>query len=90
MFPEASKCFFFSKHVARNPHHRYRIRKSDLDDSRCRMYDRIVNAEDLLIQACAGTQAIEAGKETQGSIAGMLTGFIRPYWFFGGAGYRND
>ena len=54
------------------------------------MYDRIDNAEDLLIQACAGTQAIEAGKETQGSIAGMLTGFIRPYWFFWGAGYRND
>ena len=30
-------------------------------------------AEDLLIQACTGTQAIEAGMETQGSIAGMLT-----------------
>ena len=89
MFPEASKCFFFSKHVARNPHHRYRIRKSDLDDSRCRMYDRIVNAEELLIQACIGTQAIDADQATRGSIAGMLTGFIRLYWF-GGAGYRND
>ena len=89
MFPEASKCFFFSKHVARNPHHRNRIRKSDLDDSRCRMYDRIVNAEELLFQACIGTQAIDADQATRGSIAGMLNGFIRPYWF-GGAGYRND
>ena len=53
------------------------------------MYDRIVNAEELLIQACIGTQAIDADQATRGSIAGMLTGFIRPYWF-GGAGYRND
>ena len=49
----------------------------------------LTTAEDLLIQACAGTQAIEADRATRGSIAGMLTGFIRPYWF-GGAGYRND
>ncbi len=47
------------------------------------MYDRIVNAEELLIQACIGTQAIDADQATRGSIAGMLTGFIRPYWFGG-------
>ena len=57
MFPEANKCFFFPKHVAQNPHHRCRIRKSDLDDSHRRMYDRIDNAEELLIQAWTGTQA---------------------------------
>lgn len=89
MFPEASKCFFFPKHVAQNPHHQCRIRKSDLDDSRCRMYDRIDSAEELPIQACTGTQAIDADRATRGSIAGMLTGFIRPYGFLG-AGYRND
>ena len=40
-------------------------------------------AEDLLIQACTGTQAIDADRATRGSIAGMLTGFIRPYGVWG-------
>ena len=57
----------------------YRHRKSDLDDRLYKMYDKIDDTEELLIEARAKKQAIEADKVTRENIVGILTNFQRLY-----------
>ena len=57
----------------------YQHRKSDLDDRLYKMYDKIDDTEELLIEARAKKQAIEADKVTRENIVGILTNFQRLY-----------
>ena len=57
----------------------YRHRKSDLDERLFRMYDKIDESEDLLIEAKAKKQSIEADKVTTQNIIAILTNFERLY-----------
>lgn len=57
----------------------YQHRKSDLDNRLYKMYDKIDDTEELLIEARAKKQAIEADKVTRENIVGILTNFQRLY-----------
>ena len=57
----------------------YRHRKSDLDERLFRMYDKIDESEDLLIEAKAKKQSIEADKVTTQNIIAILTNFEHLY-----------
>ena len=57
----------------------YIIRKSDLDERLYRMYDKIEEAENNLIEARAKKQAIEADKITGDNIYKVLTCFEKLY-----------
>lgn len=57
----------------------YQHRKSDLDDRLYKMYDKIDDTEELLIEARAKKQAIEADKVTRENIVGILANFQRLY-----------
>lgn len=57
----------------------YQHRKSDLDNRLYKMYDKIDDTEELLIEARAKKQSIEADKVTRENIVGILTNFQRLY-----------
>ena len=57
----------------------YRHRKSDLDERLFRMYDKIDESEELLIEAKAKKQSIEADKVTTQNIIAILTNFEHLY-----------
>lgn len=67
----------------------YTRRKTDLDDRLYSMYDKIDEAEDLLISARAKKQAIEAEKISGNNIYKTLIYFDRLYGVMGDADRRQ-